>query len=155
MSCGRSTRDPDTYSNAARRRYAEAADEERRNSRAWRTWLDALSEIYMNKLDNRARWEPRWLNVTSRERFEGLASVRIAILDYFGDSPEPRSTSIGTKQQLAAALQERPDGAEVRVVMVSGLSRFVMGALGRCTRSTPSSGSNIWCSPGTAQATAG
>lgn len=131
MSYGRSTRDMDTYSDVARERSADKVEEGQEEEFSSLThWLDALAEIYMNDLDNRARWEPRWLNITRRERFEGLSSVSITILDYLKDEAKPRSLAIESKQQLAAALQERSVNTEMRVVMVNDLSRFVMGALG-------------------------
>ncbi|KAH8894313.1 hypothetical protein GQ53DRAFT_717040 [Thozetella sp. PMI_491] len=130
MSYGRSTRDLDTNFDAARPWRTEEPDEAENEFSSLAHWLDALSEIYMNNLDNRARWEPRWLNITSRERFEGLTSVRMSVLDYCDGEANPRCTSITTKQQLAAAVQERPAAAEIRVILVSDLSRFVMGALG-------------------------
>ncbi|KAL3959520.1 hypothetical protein ACCO45_004637 [Purpureocillium lilacinum] len=94
-------------------------------------WLETLGEIYMNNLDNRARWDPRWLNVTRRERYDGLRSASITILDYVAGDTGPRTALIAGKRHLAAALQSRPDNSEVRVVMVTDLSRFVMGALGQ------------------------
>ncbi|KAJ6439301.1 Altered inheritance of mitochondria protein 18, mitochondrial [Purpureocillium lavendulum] len=94
-------------------------------------WLETLGEIYMNNLDNRARWDPRWLNVTRRERYEGLQSTSVTILDYVADEPRPRCSLVAEKQHLAAALQLRPENCKVRVIMVADLSRFVMGALGQ------------------------
>jgi len=130
MSYGRSTRDLDTYFDAARQWRAKEPDKVEDEFSSLAHWLDALSELYMNNLDNRARWDPRWLNVTSRERFEGLDSVRMAVFDYCDDESGPRCASITTKQQLAVAVQDRPATACVRVFMVSDLSRFVIGALG-------------------------
>ncbi|ODA77302.1 hypothetical protein RJ55_06929 [Drechmeria coniospora] len=94
-------------------------------------WLETLAELYMNKLDNRARWDPRWLSVTHRERYEGLASVSISVLDYVEGGSTPTRADVDDKRALATALQSRPDGVELRLVLVSDLSRFVMGALGQ------------------------
>ncbi|UNI24565.1 hypothetical protein JDV02_010300 [Purpureocillium takamizusanense] len=94
-------------------------------------WLETLGEIYMNHLDNRARWDPRWLNVTRRERYDGLRSASITILDYVAGDTGPRTSLIAGKRHLAAALQSRPENSEVRVILVTDLSRFVMGALGQ------------------------
>jgi hypothetical protein len=127
---GRSTRDLDTYFDEAQQWRAKEHDEADNEFSSLAHWLDALSEMYMNTLDNRARWDPRWFNITRRERFEGLTSVRMSVLDYYDDEATPRSTSVKTKQQLATTMQERPEAVRVRVVMVSDLSRFVMGALG-------------------------
>lgn len=95
-------------------------------------WLETLAELYMNELDNRARWEPRWLNITRRERFEGLRSVTFTVLDYMSDdTTQCIKRDIATKDELATILQARPSGSEVRLLLVSDLSRFVMGALGQ------------------------
>ncbi|EFY95619.1 CorA-like divalent cation transporter [Metarhizium robertsii] len=94
-------------------------------------WLKTLSEIYMNNLENRARWDPRWLSITRRERHEGLASSTITILDYMNDESVPLKTTTTEIAQLCVALQERPEACAVRVLMVNDLSRFVMGALGQ------------------------
>ncbi|KAG8412079.1 hypothetical protein J3459_016020 [Metarhizium acridum] len=94
-------------------------------------WLETLSEIYMNNLENRARWDPRWLSITRRERHEGLASSTITILDYINDKSGPLKTTTTEIAQLCVALQERPEECAVRVLMVNDLSRFVMGALGQ------------------------
>lgn len=94
-------------------------------------WLGTLGEVYMNVLDNRARSDPRWLNITRRERFEGLASATITIVDYLAGDAAPQKTTIASMKQFADTLQGRPETCEVRVVMVSDLSRFVMGALGQ------------------------
>ena len=90
-----------------------------------------MSELYMNDLDNRARWDPRWLNVTRRERFEGLESTAISIVDYFANETVEKSELVTTKKDLAVALDSRPESSPVRVIMVSDLSRFVLGVLGQ------------------------
>ena len=132
----RSTRDLDTKTGGARAAAAAEAQEpvsvEEFSSLSH--WLEALAELYMNQLDNRARWDPRWLNITSRERFEGLTSVTVTVVDYLADDDKEevrRSEPISTKNDLAAALQTRPEDSEVRIIMVSDLSRFVMGGLGQ------------------------
>lgn len=94
-------------------------------------WLETLAEIYMNNLENRARWDPRWLSITRRERHDGLAGSKITILDYMTDESTPRNTTATDKAQLSTALQARPKNSAVRVLMVHDLSRFVMGALGQ------------------------
>ncbi|POR32091.1 Uncharacterized protein TPAR_07672 [Tolypocladium paradoxum] len=94
-------------------------------------WLETLAELYMNTLDNRARWDPRWLNITHRERYDGLKSASIQVVDYLAGESAPRRELVEGKKQLATALQSRPENSEVRVVMVTDLSRFVMGALGQ------------------------
>ncbi|KAF7559925.1 hypothetical protein G7046_g4224 [Stylonectria norvegica] len=94
-------------------------------------WLETLAELYMNDIDNRARFDPRWLNITRRERFEGLASSSVTVFDYLLDDSVQRSERITSKNQLAATLQDRPETSKVRVIMVNDLSRFVMGALGQ------------------------
>ncbi|KAK5996423.1 hypothetical protein PT974_01757 [Cladobotryum mycophilum] len=94
-------------------------------------WLETLAELYMNNLDNRARWDPRWLNITRRERFQGLSSASITIVDYLAEDSAPRNEQITSKNQLANTLQSRPENCHVRVILVSDLSRFVMGALGQ------------------------
>ena len=66
-------------------------------------WLETLAELYMNTLDNRARWDPRWLNVTHRERYEGLKSASITIVDYLtGESAPRRHQIVGKNNWLAA-----------------------------------------------------
>ncbi|KAK1772140.1 hypothetical protein QBC33DRAFT_365 [Phialemonium atrogriseum] len=127
MSYGRNTRDLDTH--AAAQAGLRADDTEELSDLTH--WLDTLAELYMNNLDNRARWDPRWLNITRRERFEGLASASVTVVDYLTSDPEPRREAITSKKQLAATLESRPENSDVRVVMVSDLSRFVMGALGQ------------------------
>ncbi|KLU92220.1 hypothetical protein MAPG_11166 [Magnaporthiopsis poae ATCC 64411] len=107
-------------------------------------WLETSAELYMNDLDNRARWDPRWLNITRRERFQSLGSARITVVDYLkhavvrdtfttveenGALGGSRSSS--EKRRLAAALRSRPSDGGLRVVVVTDLSRFVMGALGQ------------------------
>ncbi|KAL8400845.1 hypothetical protein RB594_001027 [Gaeumannomyces avenae] len=108
-------------------------------------WLETVAELYMNQLDNRARWDPRWLNITRRERFQGLESARVTIVDYLehtvlrdtftaaadGHGPRGRSGSSSEKRRLAAALNARPPDSTLRVVVVTDLSRFLMGALGQ------------------------
>lgn len=109
--------------------HGDGADEELSNLSHW---LETLAELYMNELDNRARFDPRWLNITRRERYEGLQSVSITIFDYMTNNSVQRSDTItGSKNQLASALQTRPDDAAVRVILVSDVSRFVMGTLGQ------------------------
>lgn len=115
--------------NEASRNDESNADEELSNLSHW---LETLAELYMNELDNRARWDPRWLNVTRRERFEGLSSVTFTVLDYMSDdSTRYTKHNITTKDELATVLQTRPAGSEIRLLLVSDLSRFVMGALGQ------------------------
>jgi len=126
----RSTRDVDTITHATARAAVDDGGE-REEFSCLTHWLEALAELYMNKLDNHARWDPRWLNVTCRERFEGLASATVVVVDYLAGDTVRRGEPISDKRALAAALQARPDDAEVRVIMVSDLSRFVMGALGQ------------------------
>ncbi|KPM40873.1 hypothetical protein AK830_g5725 [Neonectria ditissima] len=94
-------------------------------------WLETLSELYMNDLDRRARWDPRWLSVTRRERFEGMESASVSVVDYLSDDTVQRSELSTSKNGLAVALEARPENSQVRVIMVSDLSRFVMGALGQ------------------------
>ncbi|KAL8393714.1 hypothetical protein RB595_003452 [Gaeumannomyces hyphopodioides] len=107
-------------------------------------WLETLAELYMNQLDNRARWDPRWLNITRRERFQGLGSARVTIVDYLehivlrdtftaadDNGARGRTRSSSEKRRLAAALNTRPPDSGLRVVVVTDLSRFVMGALGQ------------------------
>ncbi|KAM0342629.1 hypothetical protein ACHAPU_009359 [Fusarium lateritium] len=130
MSFGRSRRDLDTIARGIRKGMPEeGADDEEFSD--LKLWIETMSELYMNDLDNRARWDPRWLNVTRRERFEGLESVSISIVDYSADDEVKRSELITNKKDLAAALDTRPETSQVRVIMVSDLSRFVMGVLGQ------------------------
>lgn len=107
-------------------------------------WLETSAELYMNYLDNRARWDPRWLNITRHERFQGLGSARITIVDYLKhatvrdtftaveeNGARGGSRSSSEKRRLASALKSRPSDGGLRVVVVTDLSRFVMGALGQ------------------------
>ncbi|TQV99554.1 Mg2+ transporter protein, CorA-like/Zinc transport protein ZntB [Cordyceps javanica] len=94
-------------------------------------WLETLSELYMNNLDNRARWDPRWLNVTHRERYGGLSSSAVTIIDYISGQHTGAVTAVTTKQHLAEMLQDRPKACDLRVVMITDLSRFTMGAIGQ------------------------
>lgn len=94
-------------------------------------WLETLAEIYMNNLENRARWDPRWLSITRRERHDGLTCSNVTILDYINDGSSPQKITATDKAQLSTALQSRPKDSAVRVLMVHDLSRFVMGALGQ------------------------
>jgi len=129
MSYGRSRRDLDTHGGMVKGGLED--DNEEGNEFSHMThWLETLSELYMNDLDNRARWDPRWLNITRRERFEGLTSAAVTVVDYLSDDTVQRGEHLTSKKQLATTLQERPENCEVRVIMVSDLSRFVMGALG-------------------------
>ncbi|KAF4439480.1 hypothetical protein F53441_12587 [Fusarium austroafricanum] len=129
MSFG-SRRDMDTFAKAIRQGIPkEGADEEEFSN--LKLWIETMSELYMNDLDNRARWDPRWLNVTRRERFEGLESVSISVVDYYANDTVEKSELITTKKDLALALDNRPESVQVRVIMVSDLSRFVMGVLGQ------------------------
>ncbi|KAM0320180.1 hypothetical protein ACHAPQ_010073 [Fusarium lateritium] len=130
LSFGRSKRDLDTFARGVLRGTAEENVDEEEFSNL-KLWIETMSELYMNDLDNRARWDPRWLNVTRRERFEGLESVAISIIDYFANDEVERGELITTKKDLAAALDTRPESSQVRVIMVSDLSRFVMGVLGQ------------------------
>ncbi|KAF7552411.1 hypothetical protein G7Z17_g4361 [Cylindrodendrum hubeiense] len=129
MSYGRNRRDMDTKGTGVGKGVFEVQEEEEFSN--MRHWLETLSELYMNELDNRARWDPRWLNITRRERFEGLESATISVVDYLTDDTVERSELITDKNDFAATLEGRPANSEVRVVMVSDLSRFVMGALGQ------------------------
>jgi len=133
LSYVRSTRDLDTKGKAfVSEDFGDEDGDHDKEFSSLTHWLEALAELYMNQLDNRARWDPRWLNVTCRERFEGLASAKLVILDYLNDDTGVRrSEPITDKKTLAVALQERPDNSEVRVIMVTDLSRFVIGALGQ------------------------
>ncbi|KAK2932022.1 hypothetical protein FoTM2_006479 [Fusarium oxysporum f. sp. vasinfectum] len=129
MSFG-SRRDMDTSAKAIRQGLLDqGADEEEFSN--LKLWIETMSELYMNDLDNRARWDPRWLNVTRRERFEGLESAAISIVDYFANETVEKSELVTTKKDLAVALDSRPESSQVRVIMVSDLSRFVMGVLGQ------------------------
>ncbi|KAJ4255874.1 hypothetical protein NW757_004497 [Fusarium falciforme] len=130
MSYGRSKRDMDTKVAGIREAILEEQEEHEDFSNQ-ALWIETVSELYMNELDNRARWDPRWLNITRRERFEGLESATVSVVDYLSDETVQRSEPIATKMKLATALEERPAGSQVRVIMVSDLSRFVMGALGQ------------------------
>ncbi|KAJ6783815.1 hypothetical protein PWT90_06121 [Aphanocladium album] len=94
-------------------------------------WLETLSELYMNNLDNRARWDPRWLNVTHRERYSGLSSSGVTVIDYIAGESKSTVQTAETKQQLATLLQDRSKACDLRVVMITDLSRFTMGALGQ------------------------
>ncbi|KAM3561020.1 hypothetical protein MY1884_002589 [Beauveria asiatica] len=94
-------------------------------------WLETLSELYMNNLDNRARWDPRWLNVTHRERYGGLSSCQVSIVDYISDEPAGTLATATTKQHLAELLQDRSETCQLRVVLITDLSRFTMGAIGQ------------------------
>lgn len=129
MSYGRNRRDMDTSGTGVGKGVSDGEEEEEFSN--MRHWLETLSELYMNELDNRARWDPRWLNVTRRERFEGLESASISVVDYLADDTVQRSEPITNKNDFAVALEGRPANSEVRVIMVSDLSRFVMGALGQ------------------------
>lgn len=126
-SYGRGNRDVDTVGFVNGGRLAEGAEELSHLTH----WLGALGEVYMNQLDDRAFFEPRWLNVTRSERFSGFTSATITIVDYLTDDAPPAKTTIGTLKEFAGALQARPDNCEVRIVMVSDLSRFIMGGLGQ------------------------
>ncbi|KAG8669316.1 hypothetical protein FPOAC2_08639 [Fusarium poae] len=127
LSFGRNRRDMDTFADA-RQSNEEDSDEEFSDPKLW---IETISELYMNELDNRARWDPRWLNVTRRERFEGLESVTVSVIDYLANDKVERRELIATKKDLAATINNRPEDSQVRVIMVSDLSRFVMGALGQ------------------------
>ncbi|KAH8736357.1 hypothetical protein BGZ61DRAFT_527317 [Ilyonectria robusta] len=129
MSYGRNRRDMDTSGTGVGKGGLDGEEEEEFSN--MRHWLETLSELYMNELDNRARWDPRWLNVTRRERFEGLESASISVVDYLADDTVQRSEPITNKNDFAMTLEGRPANSVVRVVMVSDLSRFVMGALGQ------------------------
>lgn len=129
-----SRRDADTRTTArAKRRswYSVENDEDIEGFSDLALWLETIAELYMNNLDNRARWDPRWLNITRRERFEGLDSARITVLDYLADNSVKQSEPMSSKYHLANALHNRPADSEVRVLLVSDLSRFVMGLLGQ------------------------
>ncbi|RGP81487.1 hypothetical protein FLONG3_356 [Fusarium longipes] len=127
LSFGRNRRDMDTFAEVIRQSDEESVEEEFSDPKLW---IETISELYMNELDNRARWDPRWLNITRRERFEGLESVTVSVIDYFNDKME-KSKLITTKKDLAAAVNTRQEASQVRVIMVSDISRFVMGALGQ------------------------
>lgn len=73
-------------------------------------WIQTLAEIYMNDLDNRSRWDPRWLNVTRDGRFQDFGSASVTVVDYQTDTddPAPARQSITTTQDLAATLQRAP-----------------------------------------------
>lgn len=129
LSYGRSRRDLDTYQDGVGRRVSMDDDEEEFSN--LRHWLETLSELYMNDLDNRARWDPRWLNITRRERFEGLQSVSVSVIDYLADDSARQSDPLTSKAELANALGDRPEDSKVRIIVVSDLSRFVMGTLGQ------------------------
>ncbi|KAK7413852.1 hypothetical protein QQX98_007269 [Neonectria punicea] len=129
MSYGRNKRDMDTCGTGVGS--GSLGVDEAEEFLNLRHWLETLSELYMNELDNRARWDPRWLNVTRRERFEGMESTSVSVVDYLSDDTVQRSELITSKNALAVALEARPENPEVRVVMVSDLSRFIMGALGQ------------------------
>lgn len=132
LSYVRSTRDLDTKAHDRCKGVSGDCDDDDDNEfSSLAHWLEALAELYMNQLDNRARWDPRWLNVTCRERFEGLASATIVVIDYLADATVRRSEPITDKKTLAVVLQDRPKDSEVRVIVVSDLSRFVIGALGQ------------------------
>ncbi|KAM3511978.1 hypothetical protein MY11210_004378 [Beauveria gryllotalpidicola] len=94
-------------------------------------WLETLSELYMNKLDNRARWDPRWLNITHRERYGGLSSSQVTIVDYISGHPTGTVATATTKQHVAELLQHRPETCQLRAVLITDLSRFTMGAIGQ------------------------
>lgn len=128
MSWGRSRRDMDTKGGLGGDVDAEDDPEEFSNLTHW---LETLAELYMNELDNRARWDPRWLNITRRERFEGLRSASVKVIDYLKDETVQTSEPITSKTQLASTLQTGPEDSEVRLIMVTDLSRFVVGALGQ------------------------
>ncbi|KAL6913618.1 hypothetical protein FSST1_011378 [Fusarium sambucinum] len=128
FSFGRNTRDMDTFADARQSSEEDSDNEEFSDPKLW---IETISELYMNELDNRARWDPRWLNVTRRERFEGLKSVTVSVIDYLGNDTVEKSELITTKKDLAATINSRPEDSQVRVIMVSDLSRFVMGALGQ------------------------
>ncbi|VTO93782.1 unnamed protein product [Fusarium graminearum] len=127
-SFGRNKRDMDTFAGIRQSNEEETDEEEFSDPKLW---IETISELYMNVLDNRARWDPRWLNVTRRERFEGLESVTVSVIDYLANGQVERSKLITTKKDLAAAINTRPEDSQARVIMVSDLSRFVMGALGQ------------------------
>lgn len=129
MSWGRTTRDMDTKGGLGGTFDFEDEDQDEFSNLTH--WLETLAELYMNELDNRARWDPRWLNITRRERFEGLRSASVKIIDYLNDDTVKTSESLTSKTQLASTLQARPEDSEVRVIMVTDLSRFVVGALGQ------------------------
>ncbi|KAH6895912.1 hypothetical protein B0T10DRAFT_456157 [Thelonectria olida] len=132
ISYGRSRRDLDTRQAGVSKRVSMEDDEEEEEEFSnLRHWLETLSELYMNELDNRARWDPRWLNITRRERFEGLQSASVSVIDYLADDTVRRSEPLTSKGELASALEAQPEESKVRVIMVSDLSRFVMGALGQ------------------------
>ncbi|KAM0432993.1 hypothetical protein ACHAPT_004698 [Fusarium lateritium] len=130
FSYGRSKRDMDTEVEGIRGDIPEDEEEHEEFSNQ-ALWIETVSELYMNELDNRARWDPRWLNITRRERFEGLESAAVSIIDYLIDDTVHRSEPLATKRDLATVLKGRPVDSQVRVIMVSDLSRFVMGALGQ------------------------
>ncbi|KAF4994433.1 hypothetical protein FDECE_13134 [Fusarium decemcellulare] len=133
MSYGRNKRDRDTRGIGIRENIPEeeVEEEEEEEFSNLKLWIETVSELYMNELDNRARWDPRWLNITRRERFEGLQSATVSIVDYLADDAVERSNPITTKKDLATALNSRPTNSQVRVIMVSDLSRFLMGVLGQ------------------------
>ncbi|CEI69225.1 hypothetical protein FVEN_g4021 [Fusarium venenatum] len=128
FSFGRNRRDMDTFADVRQSNEEDSDNEEFSDPKLW---IETISELYMNELDNRARWDPRWLNVTRRERFEGLKSVTVSVIDYLGNDKVERSKLITTKKDLAATINTRPEDSQVRVIMVSDLSRFVMGVLGQ------------------------
>ncbi|KAH8177974.1 Mg2+ transporter protein, CorA-like/Zinc transport protein ZntB [Sarocladium implicatum] len=137
-SFGRTRRDVDTrwvadaLAAAAADKQSHHGDEAEEELSNLSHWLETLAELYMNELDNRARFDPRWLNITRRERYEGLQSVTITIFDYMSDNSVKSSEAItGSKNRLASALQMRPTDAAVRVILVNDVSRFVMGTLGQ------------------------
>ncbi|EGX96783.1 hypothetical protein CCM_01441 [Cordyceps militaris CM01] len=100
-------------------------------------WLETLSELYMNNLDNRARWDPRWLNVTHRERYSGLSSSAVTVIDYVSGHDNAAVVTAATKQHLAELLQNRPKACGLRVIMMTDLSRFTMGAIGQTYNMDP------------------
>ncbi|KAF4974936.1 hypothetical protein FZEAL_8199 [Fusarium zealandicum] len=130
MSYGRNKRDMDTRVIGIHAAGIPEEIEEEEFSNL-KLWIETISELYMNELDNRARWDPRWLNITRRERFEGLESAAVSIVDYMADDSVERSKSFATVKDLAGALDVRPADSQVRVIMVTDLSRFIMGALGQ------------------------
>jgi hypothetical protein len=129
-----SRRDVDTraFTEAKRRSWCSAeTDEDSDELSGLALSLETGAELYMNDLDNRARWDPRWLNITRRERFENLDSASVTVLDYFPDGSIQQQRLISKKHELIRTLHSRPDQSAVRVLVVSDLSRLVMGLLGQ------------------------
>lgn len=75
---------------------------------------DPLRDLQEQIWKNRARWDPRWLSITRRERYDGLSRSSVTIMDYLDGGVAPAQTTACTSRgHLGVALQTRPRSSAV------------------------------------------